>query len=103
MRIRWTLSLPILLAGWLLAGLSAAVFADDQAVVAKGKYLARAGDCIACHAGSEFTGASFSARLDPVTKDGLIERMVMKDGRRWMCAEDPIIQTTLLFAALLRL
>src|SRR5262249_988955 len=37
------------------------------------------GDCIACHAGAEFTGASFSARLDPVTKDGMIERMVMGD------------------------
>src|SRR5262249_35215751 len=32
------------------------------------------GDCIACHAGAEFTGASFSARLDPNTKDGMIER-----------------------------
>ncbi len=27
----------------------------------------------------------------------------MKDDRRWMCAEDPIIQTTPLFAALLAL
>jgi cytochrome c peroxidase len=35
------------------------------------------GNCIACHAGSEFTGATFSARLDPITKDGMIERMVM--------------------------
>jgi cytochrome c peroxidase/cytoskeletal protein CcmA (bactofilin family) len=38
------------------------------------------GNCIACHSGSEFTGASFSARLDPVTKDGLIERMVVGNG-----------------------
>jgi len=40
-----------------------------------------AGSCASCHAGSEFTGASFSARLDPTTPDGMIERMVMGDGR----------------------
>ena len=49
MRIRWVLSLPILVAGWLIAGLSTTARSDDQAFVAKGKYLAQAGDCIACH------------------------------------------------------
>ncbi len=39
------------------------------------------GNCIACHAGAEFTGATFSARLDPITKDGMIERMIMGDRR----------------------
>ncbi len=49
MRICQTLLLPSLLACWLLAGLTAAARADDQAPVAKGEYLAHAGDCIACH------------------------------------------------------
>jgi cytochrome c peroxidase len=40
---------------------------------------ASTGNCIACHAGAEFTGASFSARLDDSTRDGMIERMVMGD------------------------
>jgi mono/diheme cytochrome c family protein len=48
-RILRMLSLPILLVGWVLAGFSAAARAEDQAVIAKGEYLARAGDCIACH------------------------------------------------------
>jgi mono/diheme cytochrome c family protein len=33
----------------LLAGAQTAARADDQALIAKGEYLARAGDCIACH------------------------------------------------------
>src|SRR5262249_13661937 len=41
---------------------------------------ATTGNCIACHAGAEFTGASFSARLDPLGREGVIERMVMGDG-----------------------
>jgi mono/diheme cytochrome c family protein len=48
-RICRSLSLAIVLAGWLLAGLPAAARADDPATIAKGQYLARAGDCIACH------------------------------------------------------
>jgi mono/diheme cytochrome c family protein len=48
-RLRLPLSLPIVLAGCLLAGLSTAARADDPTLVAKGEYLARAGDCIACH------------------------------------------------------
>jgi mono/diheme cytochrome c family protein len=43
------LSVLILLACWFLVGLSAAARADDQALISKGEYLARAGDCIACH------------------------------------------------------
>jgi mono/diheme cytochrome c family protein len=46
MRIRRTASLLLLAAG-LAAGQPAC--ADDQALIAKGQYLARAGDCIACH------------------------------------------------------
>jgi mono/diheme cytochrome c family protein len=38
--------LSLVLAGWFLA---ASARADDKALIAKGEYLARAGDCIACH------------------------------------------------------
>jgi alcohol dehydrogenase (quinone), cytochrome c subunit len=69
-RTRWTLSLPILLAGWFLAGLSAAARADDQALVAKGEYLARAGDCIACHTNPG--GALFAGGLAMATPFGTI-------------------------------
>jgi mono/diheme cytochrome c family protein len=48
-RIRHTSSLPIMFACWLLAVLSPSARADDQSMTAKGDYLARAGDCIACH------------------------------------------------------
>lgn len=37
------------------------------------------GNCLDCHAGPEFTGAAITTRLDPVTKDGVIERMLMVD------------------------
>jgi mono/diheme cytochrome c family protein len=50
--------LLLLTAGWLLVGPGAAR-ADDKALIAKGEYLARAGDCIACHTnpgGALFTG-----------------------------------------------
>ena len=67
MRTRWTLSPPILLAGWLL-GLSAAARADDQALVMKGKYLAQAGDCIACHTNPG--GALFAGGLAMATPFG---------------------------------
>jgi mono/diheme cytochrome c family protein len=43
MRIR---SMLVLLGLWLVAG---AVRADERSIVASGEYLARAGDCIACH------------------------------------------------------
>jgi mono/diheme cytochrome c family protein len=47
-RICQTLSVPVILTCWFLVGLSEAR-AQDQALIAKGEYLARAGDCIACH------------------------------------------------------
>jgi mono/diheme cytochrome c family protein len=53
-----TLSLPVFLAIWLLAALPVCVRAEDQTEVAKGEYLARAGDCIACHTMPE--GALFA-------------------------------------------
>jgi len=77
------LSLPILLAGWLLAGLSAAARADDQALVTTGEYLARAGDCIACHTnpgGALFAGGRamatpfgtiYSSNITPDPKTGI--------------------------------
>ena len=37
------------------------------------------GNCLGCHAGPEFTGAAVSTRLDPATKDGMLERMIMAD------------------------
>lgn len=43
MGLRQTLSLILLVAGLATAR------ADDQSQIAKGEYLARAGDCIACH------------------------------------------------------
>ena len=43
MELRQTLSLILLVAGLATAR------ADDQSQIAKGEYLARAGDCIACH------------------------------------------------------
>ena len=49
MQSRRALWLPILLASWLVAGHPPAARADDQSLIAKGQYLARAGDCIACH------------------------------------------------------
>ena len=70
MRIRWTLSLPILLAGSLLAGLSAVACADDQALVSKGEYLARAGDCTACHTNPG--DALFAGRRPMATPFGTI-------------------------------
>jgi mono/diheme cytochrome c family protein len=41
--------LSLLLASWLVVGEPQAAHADDQSLIAKGEYLARAGDCIACH------------------------------------------------------
>ena len=49
MPIERALWLPLLLASWLVAGQPQAARADDQTLIAKGEYLARAGDCIACH------------------------------------------------------
>ena len=53
MRIAWLCRHPVLMVlALLLAGLGRAIAAapsDDQTLIAKGQYLARAGDCIACH------------------------------------------------------
>jgi mono/diheme cytochrome c family protein len=43
----WLRAAALLLAGFGLPAVAAA--ADDQALVVKGEYLAKAGDCIACH------------------------------------------------------
>jgi mono/diheme cytochrome c family protein len=52
--------LPAFLAAWLTIGVSPAM-AQDAAVIAKGEYLARAGDCIACHTARE--GKTFAGGL----------------------------------------
>jgi mono/diheme cytochrome c family protein len=39
----------LLLICWLLLGLAIGARADDKVLIANGEYLARAGDCIACH------------------------------------------------------
>jgi cytochrome c peroxidase len=44
------------------------------------------GNCAGCHAGPEFTGAAVTARLDPTTFDGVLERMVM--GNRELAVYD---------------
>jgi mono/diheme cytochrome c family protein len=64
-----TFSLLLLFAGCLLAG-SAAARADDKALIAKGEYLARAGDCIACHTNPG--GALFAGGLAMPTPFGTI-------------------------------
>ena len=40
------------------------------------------GNCADCHSGSEFPGATVSARMDPLSFDGVLERMIMSDGRQ---------------------
>ena len=70
MRILRSLPLPILLAGWLLTGFSAEARAEDQAAIAKGEYLARAGDCIACHTNPG--GALFAGGFPMATPFGKI-------------------------------
>jgi mono/diheme cytochrome c family protein len=63
-----TLSL-LFLAGCLLVG-SAVARADDKALIAQGEYLARAGDCIACHTNPG--GALFAGGLAMPTPFGTI-------------------------------
>lgn len=67
---RLTLAAFVLL---LLAGLgclTAAAQAEDQALITKGEYLARAGDCIACHTKPE--GALFAGGRPMLTPFGTI-------------------------------
>ena len=86
MPIRRTLSLPFLLACGLLAGwflASGAARADDKALIAQGEYLARAGDCVACHtnpgsalfAGGRAMptpfGTIYSSNITPDTQTGI--------------------------------
>ncbi|MBE9603792.1 cytochrome c [Acetobacteraceae bacterium H6797] len=78
----------LLLAAGLVAGLAATLagpaFAEDeQAVIARGAYLARAGDCVACHTapgGKEFAGGLaiesnlgkiFSTNITPDRQSGI--------------------------------
>ena len=70
MRVDRLLSLPAALAVFaLLAGATPAQ-ADDEALIAKGEYLARAGDCIACHTKPE--GALFAGGRPMLTPFGTI-------------------------------
>ena len=66
MRLRQTISLSLLL---LVAGFVAAR-ADDQLTIARGEYLARAGDCIACH--TDPGGALFAGGLAMPTPFGTL-------------------------------
>src|SRR5262249_27504201 len=38
-------------------------------------------NCADCHSGPEFSGATVSARMDPLSFDGMLERMVMGNGQ----------------------
>ena len=67
------LSLPAVAALALLTAVgrpTAAAQADDHALVSKGEYLARAGDCIACHTNPG--GALFAGGLAMATPFGTI-------------------------------
>ena len=67
------LSLPAAAAFVLLTAVgrpTAAAQADDHALVTKGEYLARAGDCIACHTNPG--GARFAGGLAMATPFGTI-------------------------------
>ena len=61
--------LPAFLAAWLAIGASPAT-AQDAAQIAKGEYLARAGDCIACHTARE--GKTFAGGLPMKTPFGTL-------------------------------
>ncbi len=64
MQLRQTLSLLLLVAGFATAR------ADDQSAIARGEYLARAGDCIACHTNPG--GALFAGGLAMPTPFGTL-------------------------------
>jgi len=65
-----TLSLAIPLAFGLVASLPPSARADQQAEIAEGEYLARAGDCIACHTVPD--GALFAGGLPMLTPFGTL-------------------------------
>ena len=60
---------PVFAATLLLIGATQAM-AQDAALIAKGEYLARAGDCIACHTARE--GKAFAGGLPMKTPFGTI-------------------------------
>ena len=63
--------LPVLAATcWLLFGAVPATAQQDTALIAKGEYLARAGDCIACHTARE--GKTFAGGLPMKTPFGTL-------------------------------
>ena len=64
MRLRQAISLLLLVAGFATAR------ADDQLTIARGEYLARAGDCIACH--TDPGGALFAGGLAMPTPFGTL-------------------------------
>src|ERR1700723_1360916 len=70
----WKYRLPVLAAAWLLASGAAAgaqqQTSKDAALIAKGEYLARAGDCIACHTVHE--GKTFAGGLPMKTPFGTL-------------------------------
>jgi mono/diheme cytochrome c family protein len=63
----WRYGLPVLVWIWLLASaiaVDAQQTSNDPTLIAKGEYLARAGDCIACHTareGKTFAGVEHHA------------------------------------------
>jgi mono/diheme cytochrome c family protein len=61
---------PSVIATFVLVAGAIAARADDQALVTKGEYLARAGDCIACHTNPG--GALFAGGLAMATPFGTI-------------------------------
>jgi mono/diheme cytochrome c family protein len=69
-RIRHIVLLTLLLAGALHIGTSGSARGQDAALIAKGEYLARAGDCIACHTNPG--GALFAGALAMPTPFGTI-------------------------------
>jgi hypothetical protein len=84
-RIDPLLSIATLAAFVFLASVTA-VLAEDQALVTKGEYLARAGDCIACHTnpgGALFAGGRpmatpfgtiYTSNITPDPKTGIADR-----------------------------
>jgi mono/diheme cytochrome c family protein len=66
--------LPVLAASWLTIGVTGATAQQlpksDPALIAKGEYLARAGDCIACHTARE--GKIFAGGLPMETPFGTL-------------------------------
>jgi len=62
--------LPVFAASYLAIGAGTAVAQQDAALLQKGEYLARAGDCIACHTNPG--GALFAGGLAMATPFGTI-------------------------------